>query len=140
MDIKAFFNNTIEHIKALFSNLKEKISSSRLGEWVSENKKIALIVSSLILIMIICVILLIVVGSNKKDTKPKYEEELILSNELMIPEGPEIPKDYVYSREKKEKWSKEEADQWYTPPSENDMKGLQKANDILIDNILGAAP
>ena len=77
MDIKAFFSNIIENIKALFTNLKEKFNSSRLGEWVSENKKIALIVSSLILVMIICVILLIVVETNKgvyrKDLTPADE-------------------------------------------------------------------
>ena len=140
MDKPAFIEKFLENIRNSFSFIKDKISNSKFGIWVSENKKLAIIVSSLFCLMIICVILLVVIESNKKEVVTTYQEELVLSNEPIIPDGPELPKDYTISREKRDRWTKEEADQWYSEPSEADMRGLEKANDIIINNILEAAP
>ena len=140
MDKPAFLEKIKKNITNSFSFIKEKVSSSKVGVWISENKKLAIIVSSLFCVMLICIILLIALASNKKEPTTQYEQTLELTNELVIPDGPELPKDYTISREKRDRWTKEEADQWYSEPTENDIRGLEKANDIVINNILGAAP
>ena len=131
MDILAFLDN----VKLKFSAIKDKVVT-----WVKENKKLAIIISSLIVLMLICIIILIA-ASGKKDKGPKvYEERLELTQELLVPDGPELPGDYTISRETKEKWSEEEGAEWFTVPSEKDINGLSKANNNMIEDLLGAAP
>ena len=64
----------------------------------------------------------------------------MLTEELLIPEGPELHKDYNISRETKEKWDDEQADTWFEVPTEKDINSLEKANDNIILEITGAAP
>lgn len=131
MDKTSFF----EKIKESFSNIKDKIVT-----WINENRKLAIILSSLITLMIICIILIAVISGNKKETKKTYEEVLQLSQPLVIPDGPELPRDYTISRETKENWTEEEGQEWFTTPTDKDIRGLEKANNNKINDILGAAP
>lgn len=132
MDKPDFINN----IKEKFSIMKDKVVT-----WIKGNKKLSLIIVSLICIMLVCIILLIIISSKNKLPKDKvYEEKLILSQELLVPNGPELPRDYTISRETKEKWTDEEAESWFTVPSEKEIEGLSKSNDIIIDEVLGVAP
>ena len=121
--------------KNKFAALKDKIVS-----WVQANKKLSIIIVSLLSIMLICIILLLVVSANKKKPVKTYEENLVLSQELMVPDSPELPRDYTLSRQTKEKWSNEEAEKWFSVPTEADINGLSKANDNMVGKILGGVP
>lgn len=125
-----------EKIKEIFIDLKDK-----LLDFYEENRKLSLIILSFIIVILICLILLIAL-IGKKDKKPDEVpgQELLLTESLVIPNGPELPRDYNTSRETKEKWSEEEAQEWFTIPGDKEIEALSKSNENLINEIIGAAP
>lgn len=128
--------NVIEKVKTVFSSVKNKIV-----ELYFDNKKVFFLLVSLCFIIFLCVILLIFMPKKKKESQNSYiENNLELSEKLLIPNGPELPKDYTFSRKTKEKWTEEEAQVWFTEPSQKDIDSLSKSNDKMINEITGAAP
>lgn len=129
-------NNIIEKIKNIYCSLKEKFL-----QFYEENQKLTYIISALLLVILICIILLITTAENTgKKNKQNQEQKLEISEKLEIPDGPALPKDYTSSRKTKEKWSTEEAEPWFTIPNEKEVESLGKANDSLVNEIIGAAP
>ena len=78
----------------------------------------------------------------KKDKEPKKVpgQELVLTEKLVVPNGPELPRDYNTSRQTKDKWTDQESQQWFTIPGDKEIEALSKSNDNLINEIIGAAP
>jgi hypothetical protein len=129
--------------KGIWTNIKEKLSPlvEKLREFYEENKMLSYIIAGLVALLLICIILLISLsGNKKKKTEPVPGAVLELSDALVIPDGPELPKDYTASRTPKDKWSEEEAEDWFTVPAQKEIDSLSKANDNLINEITGAAP
>ena len=128
--------NAIEKVKTVFSSVKNKII-----ELYFDNKKVFFLLVSLCFIIFLCIVLLIFMPKKKKESQNSYiENNLELSEKLLIPNGPELPKDYTFSRKTKEKWTEEEAQVWFTEPSQKDIDSLSKSNDKMINEITGAAP
>ena len=128
--------NVIEKVKTVFSSVKNTII-----ELYFDNKKVFFLLVSLCFIIFLCVILLIFIPKEKKESQNSYiENNLELSEKALIPNGPELPKDYTFSRKTKEKWTEEEAQVWFTEPSQKDIDSLSKSNDKMINEITGAAP
>lgn len=125
-----------------FNNVKEKFLevTGFIVSWIKDNKKIAIILTSLLSIMLICIILLVSISGKDKKPKEVHTKELELSRELVIPNGPELPRDYTISRQPGEKWTDEEAEKWFSIPSETDISGLSKVNDNIINDILKEIP
>ncbi len=98
------------------------------------------IIAGLVALLILCIILLIALTGKKKEPATVPGTVLELTEPLVIPDGPELPKDYTASRTPKDKWSEEEAQEWFTIPSQKEIDSLSKANDNLINEITGAAP
>lgn len=128
--------NAIEKVKTVFSSVKNKII-----ELYFDNKKVFFLLLSLCFIIFLCIVLLIFIPKEKKESQNSYiENNLELSEKALIPNGPELPKDYTFSRKTKEKWTEEEAQVWFTEPSQKDIDSLSKSNDKMINEITGAAP
>ena len=128
--------NVIEKIKTVFSSVKNKIL-----ELYFDNKKVFFLLISLFFVIFLCIILLIFIPKeNKQSNNSHIENHLELSEKPLIPNGPELPKDYTFSRKTKEKWTEEEAQIWFTEPSQKDIDSLSKSNDKMINEIIGAAP
>ena len=128
--------NFIEKIKKVFSSVKNKIT-----ELYFDNKKVFFLLAGLFFVIIFCIILLICLPKEKKESQNStIQNHLELSEKLLIPNGPELPKDYTFSRKTKEKWTEEEAQVWFTEPSQKDIDSLSKSNDKMINEITGAAP
>lgn len=128
--------NFIEKIKKVFSSVKNKIT-----ELYFDNKKVFFLLAGLFFVIFLCIILLIFIPKDKKESQNVYvENHLELSEKPLIPNGPELPKDYTFSRKEKEKWTEEEAQVWFTEPSQKDIDSLSKSNDKMINEIIGAAP
>ena len=128
--------NAIEKVKTVFSSVKNKII-----ELYFDNKKVFFLLLSLCFIIFLCIVLLIFIPKEKKESQNVYvENHLELSEKPLIPNGPELPKDYTFSRKTKEKWTEEEAQVWFTEPSQKDIDSLSKSNDKMINEIIGAAP
>ena len=127
--------------KGFFENLKEKIVSlyELMRDYCSENKRNAILIGSLLVLLLLLIILLICIPKKKKNdgvqTKP-----VVLTETLLIPDGPELQRDYNISRKTQEKWDEQQADEWFEKPTERDIESLEKANDNIILEITGAAP
>lgn len=129
------FSEIRENISNKFISLKDKVV-----EIISENKKISIIVASLVAVILICVILLLCTLKKSDNKKEVIKENLVLTETLIVPSGPEIPNDYNLSRQTKEKWTEEEATMWFTVPGEKEIESLSKTNDKIVKEIIGAAP
>ena len=127
--------------KSFFENLKEKIISlyELIRDYCSENKRNAILIGSLIILVLLLLILLLCLPKKKKKTEVQ-EKPVVLTETLLIPDGPELQRDYNISRKTQEKWDEEQADTWFEKPTERDIESLEKANDNIILDITGAAP
>ena len=128
--------------KGIWEKIKEKLSPlvEKVREFYEENKMLSYIIAGLLALLILCIILLIVLAGKKKEPAIVPGTVLELTETLAVPDGPELPKDYTASRTPKDKWSEEDAEEWFTVPSQKEIDSLSKANDNLINEITGAAP
>lgn len=127
----------------IIDTVKEKIQDliDKCTEFYEENPKRFIIIASSIVAVLLLLIILCASGSSKKDKKTKtYIEKLELSEKLIVPDGPVLPKDYNYTRKTKDKWTEAEADEWFTTPTESEIEALSKSNDAIVNEIIGAAP
>ena len=130
------------YFKGIWENIKEKFSplTEKLREFYEENKLLSYIIAGLIALLLLCIILLIALAGKKKEPVEVPGTVLELTEPLIIPDGPDLPKDYTASRTPKDKWTEDEAQEWFTIPSQKEIDSLSKANDNLINEITGAAP
>ena len=128
--------------QGILDNIKEKASSifEKVREFYEENKMLSYIIAGLVALLLLCIILLCVIAGRKKEPEIIPGTVLELTEPLAIPDGPELPKDYTASRTPKDKWSEEDAEEWFTVPTQKEIDSLSKANDNLINEITGAAP
>ncbi len=128
--------------KGILDSIKEKASSiyEKARKFYEENKMLSIIILSLVALLLLCIILLISLTGKKKEPVVVPGTVLELTEPLAVPNGPELPKDYTASRTPKDKWTQEDAEEWFTIPSQNEIDSLSKANDKMIDEITGAAP
>lgn len=126
----------------ILDSIKEKVSSliQKVREFYEENKMLSLIIAGLVALILLCIVLLIAIAGKKKEPQQVPSTILELTENLVVPDSPELPKDYTPSRTTKERWSDEEAEEWFTVPSQKEIDSLSKANDNLINEITGAAP
>lgn len=121
-----------------FSTLVEKFRYL-----IEENKKQTIFVCSILIFMTLCgffVLLLSTSQQEKKETKVINQKKLVIDQELLIPNELTINNKYTHVRQKKEKWSEEEANEWFTIPDETEIEKLSQSNDKIVKDIIGAAP
>lgn len=121
-----------------FSTLVEKFRYL-----IEENKKQTIFVCSILIFMTLCgffVLLLSTSQQEKKETKVINQKNLVIDQELLLPNELTINNKYTHVRQKKEKWSEEEANEWFTVPDETEIEKLSQANDKIVKDIIGAAP
>ncbi|MBR5645767.1 MAG: hypothetical protein IKX23_03930 [Treponema sp.] len=113
----------------------------QIKEFVIKNKIKIMLITLGVLILLLAITIICVISSGGKKEKPDYSrKKIVLTQEQLIPDGPEVQRDYNITRKEKDKWSKEEIEEWFTVPNANDIKSLQTADDNLISQILGVAP
>ncbi|MBO4532454.1 MAG: hypothetical protein J5726_02015 [Treponema sp.] len=129
-------------IKGFFEGLKEKIVSlyQLIADYCRDNKRNAILFASLGACVLLLLILLICIPKGKKKFTAAAPREIVLTEDLLIPNGPEFDKDYNISRQTKDKWSDEQTEEWFEIPTEKDISSLEKANDNIVSDITGAAP
>lgn len=121
-----------------FSTLVEKFRYL-----IEENKKQTIFVCSILIFMTLCgffVLLLSTSQQEKKETKVINQKNLVIDQELLIPNELTINNKYTHVRQKKEKWSEEEANEWFTVPDETEIEKLSQSNNKIVKDIIGAAP
>lgn len=121
-----------------FSTLVEKFRYL-----IEENRKQTILVCSVLIFMTLCgffILLLSTSQQEKKETKVINQKNLVINQELLLPNELTINNKYTHVRQKKEKWSEEEANEWFTVPDETEIEKLSQANDKIVKDIIGAAP
>ena len=121
-----------------FSTLVEKFRYL-----IEENKKQTIFVCSILIFMTLCgffVLLLSTSQQEKKETKVINQKNLVIDQELLLPNELTINNKYTHVRQKKEKWSEEEANEWFTVPDKTEIEKLSQSNDKIVKDIIGAAP
>lgn len=121
-----------------FSTLVEKFRYL-----IEENRKQTILVCSVLIFMTLCgffILLLSTSQQEKKETKVINQKNLVIDQELLLPNELTINNKYTHVRQKKEKWSEEEANEWFTVPDETEIEKLSQSNDKIVKDIIGAAP
>ena len=121
-----------------FSTLVEKFRYL-----IEENRKQTIFVCSVLIFMTLCgffILLLSTSQQEKKETKVTNQKNLVIDQELLLPNELTINNKYTHEKKKKEKWSEEEANEWFTVPDETEIEKLSQANDKIVKDIIGAAP
>lgn len=121
-----------------FSTLVEKFRYL-----IEENRKQTIFVCSVLIFMTLCgffILLLSTSQQEKKETKVTNQKNLVIDQELLLPNELTINNKYTQVRQKKEKWSEEEANEWFTVPDETEIEKLSQSNDKIVKDIIGAAP
>ena len=121
-----------------FSTLVEKFRYL-----IEENRKQTIFVCSVLIFMTLCgffILLLSTSQQEKKGTKVINQKNLVIDQELLLPNELTINNKYTHVRQKKEKWSEEEANEWFTVPDETEIEKLSQSNDKIVKDIIGAAP
>lgn len=119
-----------------FSEIVESVK-----DFYREKTLPAILISIVVLLFFLALIIFVVQGCNSSKKQPTIEEApLVLDNDLMLPDGPSIPDGYALTREPKEKWTKEESQEYFTMPDKEELLNLEYTNDKLIEDILGATP
>ena len=132
-----------EILEQTYHFLEEKLEpvTEKVLEVHEKNRKTFYVICGLVTIMLVCLILLIAIAvKGKKKTVKVYGEKLELTEPLKVPDGSELPHDYTVNRTTKKSWTEEEAKEWFTVPSEEDVETLSKSNDNMVNEIIGAAP
>lgn len=122
-----------------FDSIKEKISRIQFSFAEEENRKKILFIVFGILIFLIFILILILCFSPK-DNKIKEDLMYDVTEYMYSPSSPEISSDYMYSRNPKNTWTEEEANEYVTLPNEEMLENLKESNDRLIRDILEASP
>ena len=122
----SFLKETFENIKFL----------------IDEHKKQTVIICAILIFMTVCAVFMLIfsnISFSKKDSF-QMSEKLYLSKKLLLPKNSLETLSYIQSRKTPEKWSKEEAEKYFTLPSQSEVQKLSDSNKKIINEILGATP
>lgn len=115
----------------------------KLRDLIEDNRKIVIIsCAGLLFVFVILAFFAVRSDMNSRTAKRNRIEEtkLVIDQPLMIPEGPIVPSGYITNRKTEKNWSDEEVENWFTLPDSEEVEKLGKANDRIINEIIGAAP
>lgn len=121
-----------------FSEVLETIK-----DFYQEKKVMTILTGVLIVLFFLGLIAFVVQSVNPDKNKPSEtaaELPLVPDQKLLNPEGPSIPDGYALTRDPKEKWLQDEAEEFFTLPDTNELNKLESANDKIVQDILGATP
>ena len=125
--------------------LTEKIDD--LVDFVKTKKYVAL-TCIILVVFTICAFIIFTahacsVPAKKEEKKVRTAtvmEKFTPDQDIIKPDGPQTQNGYALSRNPKPQWTEKEIEEYFTVPNEENLEDLKKANDNLIDEILGAAP
>ena len=114
--------------------LREKIS-----QFTYERPLLARI-TLIILVFFVIAMIIIFIQSSKPKQKQYEQTNIIIDSTPLYPAGPEIEKEYYQTRKKENTWSDDEIKKWFTETDQKLINELEKSNDKIINEVIGAAP
>ncbi len=106
------------------------------------NKPIVFFTTLILLILFLVGLVVLLIQTSPSSSKVKEEKQVPFSpdEEIMIPDAPDVEKDYFPSRTTEGRWGDADLEKWFTYPNEKIMQKLEKSNDKIVDDITGNAP
>lgn len=119
-----------------FEDIKESISD------LTHEKPLLFAVIAIIVFLFFAglIVLMIQTSPAKKTVKTKEPEPFTADSSVLIPDAPDIEKEYYPNRVTENQWSEDEIKRWFTFPEDETMAELERANDKIASDIIGAAP
>lgn len=115
--------------------------SIKIKDFFEEKKMAAIVITVLVTLFFIALIIFVCQPFTQKKMNLIQEEmPLVQDQKLILPENASTQTQYALSREPQEKWTKEQAQKYFTLPTQEELKNLENANDDLVDQILGSVP
>ena len=101
------------------------------------HKKPLLLAVIVIVVFLFTAGLIILMIQTTPDKKTEFKEAEPFNQDapILIPDSPDIEKEYYPNRVTENQWTKEEIDRWFTFPEEETMKELEIANDKIVNDI-----
>lgn len=111
-------------------------------DFYREKKVLAILITILVALFFLALIIFVVQSAkpSKPETPAEVELPLEPDQKILYPEGPSIPDGYALTREPKDKWTEEDAEEFFTMPDNQQLDKLESDNDKLVNEILGATP
>ena len=118
-----------------FEDIKDSFSD------FAHEKPLLLAVIVLVVFLFFAGLIILMIQTTPPKKAPVQEAEPFTADSpALIPDSPNIEKEYYPSRITENQWSHEEINKWFTFPEDDAMAELEKANDKIIDDITGSAP
>lgn len=118
-----------------FDDIKDTVS-----DFAQEKPLLLAVIILIVFLFIAGLVILMIQTAPAKKAVPKEPEPFTADAPVLIPDSPDIEKDYYPSRVTENEWSEEEIKRWFTFPEDETMASLEKANDKIASDITGAAP
>ncbi|MCR4822746.1 MAG: hypothetical protein K5873_07730 [Treponema sp.] len=118
-----------------FDDIKYEIS-----DFAHEKPFLMTFICIVVFLFIAAIVILMIQTTPPKKEPLKQAEPFTADAPVMIPDAPDIEKDYYPNRITENQWSKKDMEKWFTFPEDENMEGLEKANDKIVSDITGAAP
>ncbi len=110
-------------------------------DFIHEKPLISAMIGIFVLLFFAAMVILMIQTSKPAASAQTFRTEPFSADaKLLIPAAPEGEKDYYPSRRIKNAWTEEDVEPWFTKPDEETLKNLEKANDAIVSDIIGAAP
>ena len=131
METKEVFKNLIEKLKSLFQ---------KIINFCRENPRKALITGCSVCIVILVLILISIIVKTPEPKKTEPEQVIVFTQDLLVPDEMDSEYSYDISRQTQENWTEEETEKWFTIPTPDQVEQLEKENESMISDVIGAAP
>lgn len=119
-----------------FDNLGDTVR-----DFIHEKPLISALIGIFVALFFAALIIILIQTSKPSAPAQTFRKDSFTADaKLLIPAAPDPEKDYYPSRTIKNAWSEKDIEPWFTKPDEETLKNLEKANDAIISDIIGAAP
>lgn len=124
-----------------FSDSDDFVVGDDGGAGGKKKKIILAACAALVVIVAIAFVVLLTQRPTGKEAKAvPAQKPLELNDTLLIPAPQALSHEYITGRVTGEKWSSEEAQKWFTTPSEKQLLDLGKINNHIVQEIVNSAP
>ncbi len=114
--------------------------SDRIKDLFHEKPLVFLLSVLFIFFALVAIIISLIQTSPKKIKNTPVPQSFTPDSAIIVPSEPEIQKDYWPNRTTGKSWTAQEVEEWFYVPDDKAIEELEKANDSIVTDILGAAP
>ena len=111
-----------------------------ISDFAHEKPVLTAVIGLVIFLFIAGLIILMIQTTPSKKTEFQAAEPFVQDASILIPDSPDIEKDYYPSRVTENQWPEAEVKKWFTYPEDEVMAELEKANDKITKDIIESAP